>query len=156
MKRFTRTVFILLAVSSAAFTSCKKDDEDPKPKTKAEMLTAKNWRISAASFTVGATTQDAFASLPACSKDDFTKFNADKTLLSDEGTTRCNSSDPQTVSGAWDLTSNDSKLLLQETPNSSSAELYDILELSDSTLKIKQTETINGTTYIVNITFTSF
>lgn len=157
MKRFTLSVLTLAtAASSFVFTSCKKDDEDPKPKTRTELLTAKSWRVTAATASVGATTQDLYASTPACSKDDFTKFNANKTTTFDEGATRCDPSDPQTSAGAWDLTSGDTKLLIQETTSSTSGELYEIVELSESTLKIKQSDTANGVTYTINVTFTSF
>ncbi|GAA4002649.1 hypothetical protein GCM10022408_12610 [Hymenobacter fastidiosus] len=156
MKRFTLSALLLTTMaSSLVFTSCKKDKEEPKPKTRTELLTARNWRISAATYTVGPDIEDVYRSVPGCTKDDFTKFNTDKTTVFDEGPTRCSTSDPQSSKGAWDLTSGDNKLLIQESTTSTSGELYEIVELTESTLKIKQTDSSTPAETIA-ITFTAF
>ncbi|MCB2409304.1 hypothetical protein [Hymenobacter lucidus] len=164
MKRLPIAILAL----ACAFTSCKKDNEDVKPQSKSDLLTAKSWRASAAVYTITSGTATNSIDLyngvdpnknpytPACTKDDFLKFNTDKSAVFDEGATRCSPSDPQSSKGAWDFTSNESKLLLSETSTSSSGELYDIVELSATTLKIKQTETDNNVTETYLVTYTAF
>lgn len=164
MKRLPIAVVAL----ACAFTSCKKDSEDVKPVSKADLLTAKNWRASASiyTFTSGTSTQtiDFYNGIdptfgpytPACTKDDFLKFNTDKSAVFDEGPTRCSASDPQSSKSAWDFNSNESKLLLLETSSSTSSELYDIVELSATALIIKQTKVDNNTTRTNTYTFTAF
>ncbi|MCC2545994.1 hypothetical protein LJY25_06020 [Hymenobacter sp. BT175] len=154
MKRFN-LIFGLLAVA-ASFTACSKEDD---PKTKTELITAKSWRMTAFTITTttgsNTTTQDLYASAGACSKDNFTKFNTDKRVIFDEGTTKCSTTDPQSETGNWDFTANEAKLLLSE-PGSSSAITYDLVELSESTLKLRATEVFGTTTYVDNITYASF
>ena len=157
MKCITLTALTLVTVaSSLVFTSCKKDKDDPKPKSKTELLTAKNWRLSAATSVIGPITIDVYAAQDACDKDDFLKFNTNKSLIFDEGLTKCDLRDPQSITGAWDLTVNDTKLKMQETSNPASAEVYDVVEISASTLKIKQTTSSGGATETQSLTFTAF
>lgn len=160
MKRLS--VFVaaaLLAVST--FTSCSKDDKEDNPapveKTKTEIITAKSWRITGFTFKEGnGPIEDVYAQLQTCTKDDFYKFNIDKTFRFDEGATKCSSNDPQTATSAWDITADGSILLLMEMKGSATAELYDIAELTESKLRIRQTDTSNGTADVTEITFSSF
>lgn len=87
--------FALSIALAGGLVSCGGDKDDPTPtaKTKTELLTAKSWRVSSDQSTVvsGGTTvsNDDYADLKACEKDDFTKFNADKTITADQGATKC-------------------------------------------------------------------
>ena len=157
MKLFTLSALTLATVaSSLTFTSCKKDKDDPKPQSRTELLTAKNWRLSASTSVNGSVTTDRYAAMPACRKDDFLKFNSDKSLVNDEGLTRCGSNDPQSRTLVWELTANDTKLGIRATPSSSSQEVYDVVELSASTLKFRENSTSNGVTRTETLTYTSF
>ncbi|TGE19681.1 lipocalin family protein [Hymenobacter elongatus] len=141
------------------FISCKKEDEvKPKPKTKAKLLTAKSWRISGASFSDSQGSQEVFSLFDACSKDDILRFSADKTVVFDEGPARCDPSAPQTTKGAWDLTSNESKLIVQETANSSQGSLYDVTELTENKLSLRQSDVdqSTNTTYTITLTYSAF
>jgi hypothetical protein len=156
MKRITLTALTLATVaSSLVFTSCKKDKDDPKPQSRTELLTAKNWRLSGVTIVTGPITVDVYAALNACDKDGFTKFNTNKSLVIDEGPTKCYQLDPQSVTGSWDLTVNDTKLRMQETTNPN-IDIYDVVELSASTLKLKQTTISGGVTEEENVTYTAF
>ncbi|HEX8659275.1 MAG TPA: lipocalin family protein, partial [Hymenobacter sp.] len=130
------------------FTSCKKDKEEPKPKTRTELLTAKNWRISAdVTTTVGTSApDDNYARMPACEKDDFLKFNTNNSCILDAGQLKCNSAEPQTTTGTWNFTDNDTKLTID-------GDVYEVVEVSESTLKIKENLS-SGRTNIT--TFTAF
>ena len=69
-------------------------------------LTAHKWRMSSCleSSTMQSSTPvttDILAQMPPCRRDDFLQFNADYTLVNDEGATRCNVSDPQSHTSSW-------------------------------------------------------
>ena len=159
MKKLFNLFIALVLVGS--FTGCKKDNDDDKPKTKTELLTAKNWRLSAAVasgvYQGVSFSQDGYADMEPCEKDDFLKFNSDKTLIYDQGPTKCDdtAADPQTDQGAWDLNSDQTKLLLSDSGGGASFGL-DILELTASTLKVEYSESDTDGTYKYTLTYSSF
>lgn len=129
-------LFVLTAVS------CKKD------KPREELLTSGAWRATSISVALGPLTVDAFAELEDCEKDDRMTFKSDKTVEIDEGATKCNPSDPQTYSlGAWSLSDNDNKL-------SYGGITYDILELTESRLRLKGSISESGLTGTIELGFT--
>lgn len=156
--------FIFLA--ALALGSCKKnDDNSPASTSKTDLLTAKSWRVTAekSTSTVGSTagtTTDDYANSPACERDNFLKFNTNKTATFDEGATKCSTSDPQTQSGAWDFNSDGTKLTITDPSGSGLAIQQDILELSATTLRLRNTSsyTAGGITLTTTdeTTFTAF
>jgi hypothetical protein len=155
-----RFLYLLPLAMGLSLTACKKDSETTPAPTKSELLTAKNWRVSAAVTTTkvgtaATTTVDDYAGSPACEKDDFIKFEANKTLVANGGTVLC-PGDPQTASGAWDFNSDQTKLTLG-VGSTGLVGQYDLAELSATTLKISTTDTSTpGTVETSTITFTSF
>ncbi|GAB3638944.1 hypothetical protein GCM10027422_45350 [Hymenobacter arcticus] len=159
-----KLAFLLLA--ALALGSCKKNnDNSPATPSKTDLLTAKNWRISAQTYSVainaGApTVSNEYASSAACERDNFLKFNTNKSLTADEGATKCSSSDPQTQSGSWDLTTNDTKLTLADPMQGGATIPFDVVDLSATTLHIRYAATVAlggiSTTSINDITFTAF
>lgn len=148
---------MLAAAASFTFVSCGDDDDDnnnvePTP-TKTEMLTDKNWKLTGETMSGNGVTMDTFGQMPACEKDDITKFTKDMKVTFDEGATKCSSSAPQSTTGTWEFTSNETKLKLTE---SGFSQEFDIVELSASKTVIKATEhdTIQGTPISITITRT--
>ncbi|MFD1870946.1 hypothetical protein [Hymenobacter bucti] len=126
---------ILLCFGIATLSACKKDSE-PTPTSPADLLTAKNWRIT--TYTVFLSGVPLPGAVPACNLDDYLKFNSDKTLVHNAGAIKCNPTDPQTDTGTWSMPSTD-KLILMEPNNlslGSPSVPYDIKELSATTLHI--------------------
>ncbi|GAA4378667.1 hypothetical protein [Hymenobacter koreensis] len=150
---------VLLATLAAActFTACKKDSE--KTQTKTEMITAKSWRVTADKSSISgngqSSTSDDYATYQACEKDNFLKFMTDKKVEFNEGPTKCAQSDPQTEIGAWDFNSDQTKLTLTDQGSGLSL-VFDVIELSSSTLKIKYSTTSQGYTYTTEQTYASF
>lgn len=136
----------LLALATAAsalvLTSCNKDKDDPKPKTKTELLTAKNWRVTAEVTTVVAngttTTEDEYAQYEACQKDDYLKFETNKVVKFDEGALKCDGN-PQTQTGTWDFNSDQTKISLSNSEFGPLVVPFEIVDLTETTLKVKVT-----------------
>ncbi|NVO30888.1 lipocalin family protein [Hymenobacter lapidiphilus] len=155
MKKYSLLAAVAL-LTVGSFASCSKD-KDPTPITKSEQLAARNWRITA--FTVKQGNNpivDEFARTAPCDKDDFYQFKADKTFVLDEGATRCSPNSPQTNVSGWDINADGTILLLLEMKGATSAELYEIKELTNDKLRIGQTFTEDGESLIADITFTAF
>jgi hypothetical protein len=156
---------LLFALAVASLSACKKGSENNPSKT--GLLTSKKWRVTAFTATYSTSggsapttnTVDQYAQTPACSKDDFYKFNTDKTLILDEGATKCSTSGPQTTAFTWDLNSDQTKLFINASGLSSSSP-NDIVELSASTMRLHTTDIYmaNGLTItsVADVTFTAF
>lgn len=154
---------VVLAVTS--LSACKKDSDTTPSRT--ELLTSKKWRMTAftvtTTYSVGggapsSTTTDQYALQLACEKDDFYQFNADKTMILDEGPTQCSTSTAQTSAFNWDFNSDQSRLILTYK-GSLSPTLDDIIELSSTTMRLRETtsNTAGNSTFNreFNITFTA-
>jgi hypothetical protein len=71
-----------------------------------------------------------------------------------EGATKCSASDPEVVtSGTWQLTDNETKMLVDDI--SEPAETLTIKELTSTSMKISGTQVSNGTTFTATIVFTA-
>ncbi|MDZ4808073.1 MAG: hypothetical protein SGI96_07350 [Bacteroidota bacterium] len=143
------TVFI---ASFSLLSSCQKDDNLPVIKTKTQLLTQKTWKFSSA--TLGGT--DMTASVPACQKDNVTSFITGGTGSGNEGATKCNVTDPQTVSFTWSFQSGETMLttsspLIPGTTTGSSTST--IVSLTETELKLSQPVTIGPTTQTAVATF---
>lgn len=146
----------LLPLAALALGSCKKNDDNspaPTAPSKTDLLTAKNWRISTATVTLAGLPLP--GAIEACSLDDFLKFNADKTLVHDEGASKCDPSDPQKDNGTWSMPS-DSKLTVALPNSSLPYGTFDIKELSATTLHLYMSNTNAGVTSTVDLTLTAF
>ena len=157
-----------LFLVAAALASCsKKDDSTPTPipASPTELLTAKSWRISAETSSTAITgsptpiVQDEYANMKACERDDFTKFNTDKSATFDEGATKCSTTDPQTQTGSWSLNSANTQLTIKD-PTQGSTIVFDVVTLSATTLSLRYSTSYSSggisATITENVTFTAF
>lgn len=158
MKRgiFRVLAIMLLSFVILAANSCKKDDDDSKTKT--EMLTGKYWKFTAMNISPaiefnGLEYSDLFGLMPNCTKDDLIKYDANGTVTYDEGPSKCDEGDPQTETGTWSFNSDETKITEVYDGESFT---YNLVELSDSNLKISYSEEAdygNGTqTYTITVT----
>ncbi|AIZ62924.1 hypothetical protein PK28_03105 [Hymenobacter sp. DG25B] len=163
MKHLFRLFIVLLCVGT--FSACKKDND--KPKSKTDLLTAKNWRLSAAvgTLTSGSTSysQDFFADMEPCQKDDFEKYSTDKTVTYDQGPTKCDdtASDPQMQKASWNFEADETKLTVSEIGGGDSYTV-DLAELNSTTMVQKYSEkdvdpdTGKDVTVTYTFTYTAF
>lgn len=129
-----KIAFFVLGALTISMISC---EDDPVPKTNTQLLTQGSWKFSSAT----ANGSDASGFLQACQKDNIYTFVAAGTGTIDEGPSKCNSGDPQTVAFNWNFASNEtilhiSTLLFSGTSN-------------DLTI-----ETLSETQLIVNFPYT--
>ncbi len=124
----------LFLISTLLFSisSCKKDSTNSE--NTFDLLTSGPWKTIEQSWNPSNTGwSDFYAGIPTCLKDNTITYRSDLSSLTDEGPTKCNSSDPQTITGTWSLYANNTKYSV--TVNGNTTE-YEILELTTQTLKV--------------------
>ena len=156
MKRFA---YLFLGVAALA-SSCKKDSTEaiaPAVSPKIALLVGKRWGLTALTSQQGSIIRDGYATLNAYEKDNYLRFNDDRTAELNEGPSKGSSADPQSYAGTWDLIGNDSKLLLT-TPlfGSGAAGTPDIVELTANRMVLRGTLIDgNGTSTTLTATLTT-
>jgi hypothetical protein len=144
MKKFIILIVFAL-VSGMNFTSCSSDDDDS---SSSSSIIGK-WNYSTMSTIVNGVASpeiDWEGNEPGCPKD-YVEFKTGGVL--NEGDYSGSACELGTLSGTWSLNGN--TITITEGPISLSAELVSV---TSSLLKFKATETNDGVTIIVNITFT--
>ncbi len=136
-------------------TSCKKDDEDKTPDTRA-LITGGSWQLKALTVDpaidwFGMPVNNLYAAFPACLKDDRTIFQVNGAVTFDEGPSRCEPEDPQTTSATWSL-SPDRQTVTVTYPEGD-VESWSIIELTNQLFIVDYTETIEGVTYTFSGTY---
>lgn len=147
-----KQVLYLLATACVltGLSSCKKDDSTAPTPTKTDMLTAKTWKITEVKVANQSVFNPPF--FAACNKDDLTKFSANKAATFDEGSLKCDPTAPQSRTGSWDLTTNETKLKITD-PDGAVLE-GTIGTLSSTTLVITDPNAY-GTGVAAEITYTA-
>lgn len=151
----TSTAFFFLSL--ILLSSCSKKD-DAKNTSKKDLLTAAPWKMVAAvvnpPYNIDGTGEvsDYFSLNKACEKDDLFLFKANGDLVFDEGATKCDASDPQSsIVGKWELRNNDTEIYAEGINDKN---LVQLLELTESSLKVKWSETEDNVNYTYQESFT--
>lgn len=142
---------LLLLGTTTVLSACKKSGDSPTS-SRTDLLTAKSWRLSTATVTAGGFPVPSSTFIQDCNKDDSFKFNVDKTLVQDAGASKCNPTDPQTLTGTWALNSDQSKLTIS-IPNSPLNGEAEVRELTSTTLRIYGTPSLSGVPLTLDATF---
>ncbi len=142
MKQSRIVLGLFALVIAFSISSCKDDDVTP---SKTEILTSKSaWKIT------GSTSNgvDDFSTWSDCNKDDLLKFSKDGKLTVDEGSTKCDQDDDQTVTGTWVFQEGETKLKFTFDGDD---EIYTIDELNTSSMKISYSysDNINGVSFTI-------
>ena len=147
---------------AALAVGCKKDTTDTTPATpvvspKIAFLENKRWNLTALTAQRGSASVDGYANLKPCEKDDYLRFNDDRTLEANEGLLKCDTADPQTQAGNWELVNNDTRLLIT-TPlfGTGGAATPDILELSSARMVLRAVLIENSVTTVYTATLASY
>ena len=159
MKRFA-----ILALSAATLlaTACTKDKENtpqPQPKTTEQLLSANVWRMTGLTAnpglqtSTGTTVTDIYPFIPSCTKDDTQQFVAGGQFKMDEGSSKCDGSDPQTTTGTW--TAAKSGTDTNVTVNMGGGTLHlKVLEVTDTQLKVSSNDDVFGIGTGNSVTYT--
>jgi len=148
-------------MAAALLTGCKKDAADPTtttgPSAKTTALLNKRWGLTAATAQQGSLTQDAYAKLQPCQKDNYLRFNDDHSVEANEGVVKCDAADPQTRPGKWELVDNESKLLLTTSIfGTGGAAIPEVIELGATRMVLRGTVIDNGVTTTYTATLTPY
>ena len=113
---------------------CNKKDAAIKDEvlSKTQLLTTGSWKVTALVSdrdANGTYETDDYAGYSAYYKDNYSTFLTNGELEVNEGPTKCSPTDPQTVIKHWQLTNNETTLVVDGA--------NDLIELSKTTLKIK-------------------
>jgi hypothetical protein len=94
--------------------SCQKDDSADIPKTKTELLTSATWKYNDAKIdTDNNGTGDVAlpaGAVEACTTDNTIAFTSNGNGTIDEGPTKCDAVDPQTIPFTWNFTTNETAI----------------------------------------------
>ena len=124
-KVFNFTMILLFAIS---FTACVKK-ADPTP----QQLINGKWKIVTYTATSGSITQAA----PACEMDNIWEFAESIGNFSDTKNVVCRSSEPTVEAGTFSISADGKTLTI--SPIFSSSKVWNILELTNSSLKLSLT-----------------
>lgn len=148
MKRFS--AYVCTAAVAALAIGCKKDNPAPTA-TKTDLLTGKSWKATDIKHGGGSI----FALVSACSTDDLVQFNLNKTVVFDEGAQRCTATAPQTSTGSWNFTDNETTL--KTTTAAGVVKEETIVTLNSTTLVLSRVFTLNGSnnSILYEVTYTA-
>lgn len=130
--------------------SCKKSSSPSTPKTKTDLLTQGTWKFSAA--TVNGS--DASSYIQACQKDNIYSFQSNGNGSMDEGASKCNSGDPQTVPFTWSWMTNETIIHVSTALYSNTTQDLTLVTLSETQLVVSTYYTPPvGPSQLVTVTF---
>lgn len=148
MKKSFSWFLALLTLSMFLISSC--DKKSTPPKTKTQLLTQASWKFKSAS--VGGV--DASSLIQACQKDNILVFASAGTGNMNEGASKCNAGDPDTVPFTWSFSSGETILTISVQLFSGSSNDFTISKLTETTLVLTMTYTpVVGPTQQVEVTF---
>lgn len=138
MKNYFKIISIIIISGLVVFTSCKKDNEENTP---SDYLTSGTWKVTGTTINPGIEFNGIVITdiynlfIEDCTKDDLITFEADGTLIEDEGPTKCDPDDPQTTNdGKWSI-SEDGKTMTLTYPDDD-PQVANVVSISESTLVI--------------------
>jgi hypothetical protein len=146
------TYLALAFIGLASLNSCKKDETTSltRAATKTDVLTAKRWKVT----NVKLADRSIFNTIlvDSCYKDDLTKFNANKSVTFDQGKVKCNESSPQSRTGSWEFTANETKLKVTDSDGSV---LEEIISTLNTTTMIVTDPDFAGPGVAAEVTYTA-
>lgn len=138
--------FALLFVA----VSCKKDSgSNNQPKTKTDLLVQNTWKFDNAKV-AGA---DVSGFIDACDKDNTLSFTASGGGTADEGPSKCDAADPQTVAFTWVFQNSDTEIKANVPLFPLGNDTFTIVSLTETQLIVSQDVDIMGSTQNAVITF---
>jgi hypothetical protein len=148
-----------LLIVGLMFQSCSKDDDDndntgASQLTKTELLCSTPWKMVSSTLTpgvvvFGVTVTDMFSFMDDCQKDNLTEFVVGGLIEIDENLDVCEGED-QTSTGAWELSTDETKL---EMTVDGLTETFDLITLTEQSLITEVTRDVMGQNVTVRLVF---
>jgi len=138
---------LTIALVSIFFIACGKDENPTPQPTKTEQLTGSSWRLDTAGLDQdrnGTIDFSVMNLIGGCIRDNNLSFQAGNTGTTNEGPTKCNTTDPQTTNFNWNFSDAEANLNISNsilTPLNGKSK---ILELSSTILKLTRDTVISG------------
>lgn len=151
-------------LSLGLLAACSSNNSSPTPSVspRTQLLTTPKWRITgitqALTFNGQTFTSNAYATVSSCRKDDFGKFNVDKTVVTDEGPTKCSSSAAQTKTGTWSFNVAETEITVVDpnpTPGSIGNATAEILQMTSTNMQLRTTTTQTQAGYPITVVLTT-
>ncbi|MDO7873254.1 hypothetical protein Q5H93_00810 [Hymenobacter sp. ASUV-10] len=158
----TCLVALSLGLLLASCGGSGNSNPTPSVSPRTQLLTTPKWRISgisqALTFNGQTITTNAYAGVSSCRKDDFGKFNVDKTVVTDEGATKCSSSAPQSKTGTWSFNTAETEITVVDpnpTPGSIGNATAEILQMTATNMQLRTTTTQTQAGYPITVVLTT-
>lgn len=142
---FLPATFVALAF---LFSACDKDDNPANPKSKEELIAQGTWKFKSASTSSGP-----YSSFATCQTDNVLDFNINGTAIVDEGLTKCNAADPQSVPYTWSLINNKTEVQLSAPLFTDSGTMLTLVSVTETQLVVTVGVSTAGPVLLVQITF---
>lgn len=146
-----KNYLVLFTVSIILLIGCKKEESHTPSKT--VLLTNKGWKLKAYMQTriSDGSSQDAYAPMSDCYKDDIYTFKIDYTYEGSVGATKCNPAQPQVFqSGTWRFDSDETILERNITAgNNISLVRFSVISITTNELKLQ----LNDGSFIHTVTY---
>jgi len=141
--------------------ACKKDQTAPQPTTPTteQQLADKTWAMTSATpspslqTTNGTTVTDVFPYVPSCTQDDTQQFVSGGVFKADEGATKCDGADPQTVTGTWTSATSGASTTLTVVISGTTLH-FKVLSVSDTSLQLSTQDDFFHIGTGTNVTYT--
>lgn len=138
--------FVLLFIA----VSCKKDSgSSNQAKTKTDLLVQNTWKFDNAK--VAGTDVSGF--IDACDKDNTLSFAANGSGTADEGPTKCDAADPQTVAFTWVFQNGETEIKANVPLFPLGNDTFTIVSLTETQLIVSQDVNMMGSTQNAVLTF---
>ena len=145
--------------ASLLLMSCEKNPTGPA--SVKDLLVDKNWKWISATINPGINVSgvvvtDWYAQMGQCAKDGTTRFSANGTYTDDEGPTKCDPADPQTVSGTWVLNPGETILTMTVTGGAPQSSDIESLTATSAVLSITTSNWSDGLSRKMTIGLTAY
>jgi hypothetical protein len=152
-------LFAIAILSSVLFFACKKKDSDsPAGPSKTTLLTQSSWQFNNAGLDPdknGTIDQDISTLVNGCLKDNTVSFSSSNNSgTMDEGASKCNTNDPQTLPFTWAFTNSETKINITGNVIAGKGGEYKINSLTSTSFSLSKDTLISGfgqTTIVVNL-----
>ncbi len=147
-----QSVLVIAVITALLIGSCKKDKENNNSTVnvseKTKLITgggAKGWLFVSAK-------KDNVETLENCQKDNLYVYKTDKSLIVDEGATKCAANDPQVIAATWSFNTAEDSVSYNLA---GSIEKYKIVVLTEKDMQLNTIDTVlgAGTAYTYTISF---